>query len=174
MTENTSWLPSSEFVCVQGLCALEFDNHRQHSLVVRFLTSACEVPASNKSLRANNNLKLLSRHSEQESQKHHSNIKESKKNFFLPFMCKQVKTGCFVELWATRRLDRLVENSCAKKEYMLRTWVPQILYWGNSSEVSSWASIGEESRNTMVTERRNWLPPSKFFGLQRLPCRTWK
>ena len=31
VTENRSWLPSSKIVCVQGQCALEFDNHRQHS-----------------------------------------------------------------------------------------------------------------------------------------------
>ena len=76
VTQNRSWLQSSKFVCVQGLCALENGNHRQHSRVVRFLSSGCEVPASNKSLRGNNNLKRLSRHSEHESEKHHSNIKE--------------------------------------------------------------------------------------------------
>ena len=171
VTENRSRLPSSKFVCVQGLCALEFDSHRQHSLVFRFLTSACEVPASNKSLRANNNLKRLSRHSEQESLKHHGNIKEE---LFLPFMCKWVKTGCFVELWTTRRLETVVENSCGKKEYMLPKRVPQILYYWKCSEVSTWASIGEESRITMVAERRSQLPSIKFFGLQRLPSRTWK
>ena len=31
VTENRSWFPSSKFVCVQGLYALEFDNQRQHS-----------------------------------------------------------------------------------------------------------------------------------------------
>ena len=76
VTENRSWLPSSKFVCVQWLCALEFDNHRQHSWVVRFLSSAYEVPASNKSLGGNNNLKRLSRHSGQENEEHHSNNKE--------------------------------------------------------------------------------------------------
>ena len=74
--ENRSWLPSSIFVCVQGLSVLEFDNHRQYSWVVRFLSSACEVPASNKSLRGKKNLRRLSRHSEQGSEKHHSKIKE--------------------------------------------------------------------------------------------------
>ena len=76
VTESRSWLPSSKIVCVQGLCALEVDNHRQHSWVVRFLSSAWEVPASDKSLRGNNNLRRLSRHSEQAREKHHSYIKE--------------------------------------------------------------------------------------------------
>ena len=31
VTGNRSWLPSSKFVSVQGLCDHEFDNHRQHS-----------------------------------------------------------------------------------------------------------------------------------------------
>ena len=70
--ESRSWLPSSKVVWIQALCALEFDNHRQHSWVVRFLSSACEFPASNKSLRGKNKLKRLSRHSEQEGKKHHS------------------------------------------------------------------------------------------------------
>ena len=50
---------------------------------------------------------------EQENEEHHSNIKEE---FFSSFMCERVKTGCFVELGTTRRLDTVVKNSCAGKE----------------------------------------------------------
>ena len=161
MTENRSWLPSSELVCVQGLCALEFDNHRQHSWVVRFLSSACEVPASNKSLRGNNNLKRLSRHSEQGSEKHHSNIK--KEHFLIIYVwTNKNRLLCRVknhkETWHSGK-----EFVCRERGTCREPGCPKNLHQGNCSEVSTWASIGEEWKINMVAKKRSWLPPSSYW-----------
>ena len=107
-----SWLPSSKLVCVQGLFALELDNHRQHSWVVRFLSSACEVLLQT-GLCVETTIWSVSVGIP--SKKMKNIIVTSKKNTFLPFMCKRVKTWCSLELW-TRGFDTMVENPWAVKE----------------------------------------------------------
>ena len=155
-----SWLPSSEFVCVQRLCALQFDNHRQHSWVVRFLSSACEVPASNKSLCGNNNLKRLCRHSEQESQKHHSNIKEE--HFLTIYVYTSRNRVLFrvlnhKETWHSGR-----EFVCREKGTCCETGCPKFCTKGIVRKCQP-GHLLENNQELTWWPKRSWLPPSSYW-----------
>ena len=78
-------------------------------------------------------------------------------------MCKRVKTGCFVELWTTRRLDTVVEISCAKQEYMLRTWVPKFCTKEIVRKSPSGHLLEKNQELTWWPKKRSWLPPSSFW-----------
>ena len=88
---------------------------------------------------------------------------KSEKETFSTYMGKRVKTGCLVELWTTRRPATVVENSCAKQDYMLRTWVPNFCTKGIVRKSPSGNLLEKNQELTWWPKKRSWLPPSSFW-----------
>ena len=77
VTEDRSWFSQGKIVSVQRVCSVELNHRGKINWVVQNLSAVCEVPISKKFFAWKNNLKRLSRHSDQESVQNYGNIKDN-------------------------------------------------------------------------------------------------
>ena len=160
VTESRIWLPPSENFQQKTVLRGPWKSLTVNLSGTVFV-SCNEKPASKRLSACKKNLKRLGRFSEQESEKYHiitvnecfpTNYIYTRKDEML---CRVTKHK---ETWHSGKAF-----GCSETGTCFDPGFPLLLYWANSSQVSTWTSNEKDARFNNVTESRIWLPPSENF-----------